>query len=56
MLRQIDSEGFAITMLDRIVDFQKDAAVAVTQTDGWVVTKRGNKKKRKTTQGWKLLV
>jgi hypothetical protein len=56
MLRQIDSEGFAITMLTSIVDFRKDEAVAVTQTDGWVVTKRGNKKKRKTTQGWKLLV
>jgi hypothetical protein len=43
-LRQIDSEGFAITMLDSILDFPKDAAVALTQTDGWVVTKRGNKK------------
>jgi hypothetical protein len=56
MLRQIDSEGFAITMLASIVDFRKDEAVAVTQTDGWVVTKRGNKMKWKTTQGWKLLV
>jgi hypothetical protein len=43
-------------MLDSIVDFPKDAAVAVSQTDGWVVTKQGNKKKRKTTQGWNLLV
>jgi hypothetical protein len=55
MLQQIDSEGFAITMLDSIVAFRKNAAVAVSNTDGWVVTKRGNKKKRKTTQGWKLL-
>jgi hypothetical protein len=56
MLRQIDSEGFSITMLAGIVDFKKDETVAVSKSDGWVVTKRGNKKKRKTTQGWKLLV
>jgi hypothetical protein len=31
MLRQIDSEGFDITMLASIVDFRKDEAVAVTQ-------------------------
>jgi hypothetical protein len=56
MLTQIDSEGFSVTMLAGIVDSKKDAAVAVSKEDGWVVTQRGKKKKRKTTQGWKLLV
>jgi hypothetical protein len=39
MLRQIDSEGFSISMLAGIVDFKKDEAVAVSKLDGWVVTK-----------------
>jgi hypothetical protein len=56
MLTQIDSDGFSAPMMDGLVDFLKDEAVAVPKRSGYVVTKQGNKKKRKTTQGWKLLV
>jgi hypothetical protein len=56
MLNQIDSEGFSVTMLEEIVDHLKDENVAVSLKNGHVVTKRGNKKKMKTTKGWKLLV
>jgi Reverse transcriptase (RNA-dependent DNA polymerase) len=56
MLNQIDSEGFSTTMLAGIVDHCKDENVAISRKNGYVVTKRGNKKKIKTTKGWKLLV
>jgi hypothetical protein len=56
MLTQVDSEGFLVSMLAGIVDHKKDESVAVSIPHGHVVTKQGNKKKRNTTQGWKLLV
>jgi hypothetical protein len=42
-------------MLKGIVDCQKDEN-AIPIKDIYVVTKRGNKKKRKTTWRWKLMV
>ena len=56
MLRQVDSEGFTVTMVDGIVDHQRDPAVAVPKSDGFVTTKRGTRRRRITTQAWKLLV
>ena len=56
MLTQVDSEGFSLTMMEGIIDYRKDAATAVSKDDQWVVTRRGQKRRRKTTCGWKLLV
>ena len=56
MLTQVDSDGYALTMLDAIIDYHKDEAVAVPKNDSHVVTPRGQKRPRKTTVGWKLLV
>ena len=56
MLTQVDSKGFTITMMEGIVDYRKDEATAVSKADGFVVTRRGQKRRRVTTQGWKLLV
>lgn len=56
MVNQIDMEGFTVRMLESIVDHKRDHDVAVPKEKGYVVTKRGNRRKRKTTQGWKLLV
>jgi hypothetical protein len=56
MLSQIDSEGFSVTMLEGIVDHRKNEEVAVPKKNGYAVTQRGQKKKVKTTKGWKLLV
>jgi hypothetical protein len=56
MLTQVDEDGFSLTMLDAIIDYRKDEAVAVPKVDMHVVTPRGQKKLRKTTTGWSLLV
>jgi len=37
------------------VDYKREDT-AITKEDGFVVTRRGKKQPRKTTQGWKLLV
>ena len=56
MLTQVDSNGHSLTMMKGIIDFKKDDAAAVDKQDGFFTTRRGVKKPRKTTQGWKLLV
>ena len=56
MLTQVDSDGYSTTMMKGIVDFSKDEAVAVPKSEGMISTKRGHRRLRKTTKGWKLLV
>jgi hypothetical protein len=43
-------------MMKEIIDDKKDDAVAVPKSDRYVLTSCGQKKMRKTTIGWKLLV
>jgi hypothetical protein len=56
MLTQVDSDGYSLTMMKRIIDYKRDDAVAVPKSDMQVITNRGQKKVRKATIGWKLLV
>ena len=56
MLTQVDSDGFTLTMMDGIIDYERDDAVAIPKSDAYVVTRRGRKRHRRTTVGWKLLV
>jgi hypothetical protein len=56
MLTQVDSDGFSRTMMEAIVDYRKDEAVAVPKTDKYLTTTSGQKRMRKTTVGWKVLV
>jgi hypothetical protein len=56
MLTQVDEDGFSLTMMSAIIDYQKDEDVAISKTDKHVVTHRGNKRLRKMTIGWSLLV
>ena len=56
MLTQVDSDGFTMTLMEGIVDHKVDAAAAVSKSDGYVITRRGQKRLRITTCGWKLLV
>ena len=55
MLSQVDNEGFTITLLNSILDYRKDDS-AVTKDVQYATTKRGGRRMRKTTCGWKLLV
>jgi hypothetical protein len=56
MLTQVDSDGYSLTMMKGIIDYERDDAVAVPKSDMYVVTSRGQKKLRKTTISWKLLI
>ena len=55
MLTQVDADGFSTSIMDGIIDFRKDAN-AVSKNDRWVLTKSGQRRARKTTCGWFLLV
>ena len=56
MLTQVDSDGFTLTMMDGIIHYERDDAVAIPKSNAYVVTRRGRKRHRRTTVGWKLLV
>ena len=56
MLIQVDSGGYSLTMINYIIDYERDDSVAVPKSDGYVVTKRGQHRPIKSTLGWKLLV
>ena len=56
MLTQVDSEGYYLTMTNAIIDYERDESVAVPKLNGYVLTKCGQGRPRKSTQGWKLLV
>eukprot|EP00957_Ditylum_brightwellii_P071251 5416151-Ditylum_brightwellii.AAC.1 len=55
MLTQVDSDGHTKTLMESIVDYKKDEAVAMAKNDMYVVTPQGQKRAHKTTQGWRLL-
>ena len=55
MLSQVDSEGFTITHLKDIIDWRKND-LAVKNSELYCTTKRGRKRMRHTTCGWKILV
>ena len=43
-------------MMKEIIDYNRDALVAIPKSDVYVVTNQGQSKMRKTTIGWKLIV
>jgi hypothetical protein len=55
MLAQVDDDGFSRTLMDSIIDYKRDDT-AILPEDKYVYTKSGQRRLRKTTQGWKLLV
>eukprot|EP00957_Ditylum_brightwellii_P036978 2799777-Ditylum_brightwellii.AAC.1 len=55
IITQVDFDGLSITMLGAITDWQRDES-AVEKVDKYLVTQCGQRRSRKTTQGWKLQV
>ena len=55
MYVQVDSEGYRYQLLDSILDCEKTSS-AVEIDDLYINTKSGQKRMRKTTSGWNLLV
>ena len=56
MLTQVDSYGFSTTMMNVIIDHRKDEATAISNSNMYIVTQRGQSNIRKTTCGWSLLI
>ena len=56
MLTQVDSDGFTMTMMEGIIDHKKDESTAISKDDKYISCPRGQRRLRKTTKGWKLLV
>jgi hypothetical protein len=56
MLSQIDEDGYSTTLMESIVDHMKDESTAVPKSDRYVITARGQRRPKKSTAGWKLLV
>ena len=55
MYSQVDTQGHSTSLLDSIIDYRRDGN-AVHKDDQYVYTKSGQRRYRKTTEGWKLLV
>ena len=51
MSTQVDSEGYSLTMIKAIINYERDDSVAVPKSDGHVVTKHGQRCPRKSMQG-----
>jgi hypothetical protein len=56
MLSQIDEDGYSTTLMESIIDHMKDESTAVPKSDRYVITARGQRRPKKSTAGWKLLV
>ena len=55
MYSQVDHEGKSVALLDSIIDHRKSKQ-ALTHDDAYITTKSGQKRLRKTTIGWDLLI
>ena len=53
--QQVDANGYNSSMVDSIVDYYRDDT-AISIKNKYVCTKSGQRRLRKTTAGWKLLV
>jgi len=53
---QVDDEGYEHLLLDEIIDYCKDAAIAISNDDRFIVSSNGNRHPRRTTKGWELCV
>ena len=56
MLTQVDSDRYSLSLMDSIIDHQRDPSQAILMDDKHITTKSGQKRLRKTTKGWKLLI
>ncbi|CAJ1966194.1 unnamed protein product [Cylindrotheca closterium] len=56
LLTQVDDDGYSNTMFKAIVDYKRDPKVAVSEEKCYVMSKNGQRRTRKTTKGWKLML
>ena len=56
MLTQVDLDGYSLSLMDSIIDHQRNPSQAIPIEDKYITTKSRQKWLRKTTKGWKLLI
>ena len=56
MFTQVDLDGYSLSLMDSIIDHQRDLSQAIPIEDKYIMTKSGQKHLQKTTKGWKLLI
>ena len=56
MLTQVDLDRYSLSLMDSIIDHQRDPSQAILMEDKYITTKSRQKRQRKTTKGWKLLI
>jgi hypothetical protein len=56
MLSRVDHKGHNIRLMRDIIDYERDEAMAVTIEAKYLTTRSGQRRLRKTTQGWSFLV
>ena len=56
MLTQVGSDGYSLSLMDSVIDHERDPSQAIPIEDKYIKTKSRQKRLRKTTQGWKLLI
>ena len=56
MLTQVDSDGYSLSLMDSIIDHQRDLSQAIPIEDKYIMTKSRQKQLWKTMKGWKLLI
>ena len=56
MLTQVDSDGYSLSLIDSIIDHQKDPSEAIQIEEENITTKSRQRRLHKTTKGWKILI
>ena len=56
MLTQVDSDGFSLAIMEEIIHYKHNDLITIPKADKYITTGRGQRRLRKTTAGWKLLV
>ena len=56
MLIQFESDWLSTTMMNGIIDHRKYEATAISKSDMYIVTRRGQSMMRNTTCGWSFLI
>ena len=56
MLTKVDSDRYSLSLMDSIIDHQRDLSQAIPTEDKHITMKSRQKRLRKTTKGWKLLI
>ena len=56
MLIQVYLDGYSLSLMNSIIDYQQDPSQAIPIEDKYITTKSGQRRLQKTTKGWKLLI